>query len=627
MLKQCSQRPGSRALYLRRPVIRNLRPSPLSLSPGRHGTTTPSRTREGRLNGGVSAAPSWRVAPVPFPDGALRRRPGRVRQGLSGVVARGIVEGFVDVGRRKARSAMRRVRRRLPPSLRRYVVRPSRETVLLGVQTATLLGSVAVAAKRGDARRLPWVVADAGLLLTGSVTRRAVEALVTTRPLPQAFGLPGVRDGLPERSLSARDWSAVAAAGTAGLALLTAADARSSRLAGLGLGVAATWTVVARDAVRGEIHRQRLHRALRNYGPQIAVAYAGKAGGPIHLRMWEPYLLRSGLRLVVFTLDGQFLDVIRQGVTVPLIQLGGLSRSAVDPLVVPSLRTFFYVQNSRRNGTFLSHDRITHVWLGHGDSDKPGSASALHDRYDRLLVSGRASIDRYAQAGISIDPAKFLVIGRPQVSAIRAADVPIREVEHPVVLYAPTWQGLRAAINFSSLLIGPEIVEALVRRGVTVVFRPHPVSYRFAKSRQVIARVQEILRADREATGRPHVFGKASEQDWTLADCANHADALISDVSGVVSDFLQSGKPYAMVSMKSDVETFRSQFPMARSGYVLTRDLAGLEDVLDDLLDRDPLAEARQAAKRYVLGDAAADGDPAADFARTVRRLARVAED
>jgi hypothetical protein len=474
------------------------------------------------------------------------------------------------------------------------------------VQTATLLGSVAVAAKRGDARRLPWVVADAGLLLTGSVTRRAVEALVTTRPLPQAFGLPGVRDGLPERSLSARDWSAVAAAGTAGLALLTAADARSSRLAGLGLGVAATWTVVARDAVRGEIHRQRLHRALRNYGPQIAVAYAGKAGGPIHLRMWEPYLLRSGLRLVVFTLDGQFLDVIRQGVTVPLIQLGGLSRSAVDPLVVPSLRTFFYVQNSRRNGTFLSYDRVSHVWL---------------------LVSGRASMDRYAQAGISIDPAKFLVVGRPQVSAIHTSDVPIREVEHPAVLYAPTWQGLRAAINFSSLLIGPEIVEALVRRGVTVVFRPHPVSYRFAKSRQAIAKVHEILRADREATGRPHVFGDAAERDWTLADCANHADALISDVSGVVSDFLQSGKPYAMVSMKSDVETFRSQFPMARSGYVLTRDLAGLEDVLDDLLDRDPLAEARQAAKRYVLGDAPADGDPAADFARTVRRLARVAED
>jgi hypothetical protein len=385
--------------------------------------------------------------------------------------------------------------------------------------------------------------------------------------------------------------------------------------------------VVARGAVRGELHRRHLCRALAEYRPEIAVAYAGKAGGPAHLRMWEPYLLRSGLRLVVFTLDGKYLDVIRQGVTVPLIQLGGLSRRAVDPLVVPSLRTFFYVQNSERNGTYLSYDHITHVWLGHGDSDKPGSAIATHDRYDRLLVSGRASIDRYAQARISIDPAKFLVIGRPQVGAIRSSDVPISQVEHPVVLYAPTWQGQRGAVDFSSLLIGPGIVEALVRRGVTVVFRPHPVSARFARSRKAIARVHDILRADREATGRPHVFGEAADKEWTLADCANHADALISDVSGVVSDFLQSGKPYAMVSMHADVETFREQFRLARSAYVLTRDLADIKEVLDDLLSRDPLADARQAARRYVLGDPSADGDPAAAFARTVRRLAHVPED
>jgi hypothetical protein len=537
------------------------------------------------------------------------------------------VEGFVDAGRRRLRGAARRLRRRLPPAVGRYAVRPTRETVLLGLQTATLLGSVAVVAKRGDARRLPWVVADAGLLLTGSVARRGVEGLATTRPLPQAFGLPGVRDGLPERSFSATGWSAVAAVGTAGLAVLTMAEARPARLAGLGLGVAASWSVVARDTVRGEIHSRRLHRALRDYRPQIAMTYAGKAGGPVHLRMWEPYLLRSGLRLVVFTLDVRFLDLIRQGVTVPLVQLGGLSRRAVDPLVVPSLRTFFYVQNSRRNGTYLSYDHITHVWLGHGDSDKPGSASALHDRYDQLLVSGRASIDRYAQAGISMDPAKFLVIGRPQVSAIHGSDVPISQVEHPVVLYAPTWQGQRGAVDFSSLLIGPSIVEALVRRGVTVIFRPHPVSARFARSRQAIARVHEILRADREATGRPHVFGDEAVNEWTLADCANHADALISDVSGVVSDFLQSGKPYAMVSMHADAEAFRGQFPVARSGYVLTRDLADIKEVLDDLLSRDPLAEARQAARRYVLGDPSADGDPATAFARTVRRLAHVPDE
>jgi CDP-glycerol:poly(glycerophosphate) glycerophosphotransferase len=527
----------------------------------------------------------------------------------------------VDVGGRRLRRAGRRVRRRLRPVVRELAGRPPQERTLLGLEAAALLGSVAVLVGRGRLRRAPWAVADAGLLLAGSVARTAVEALATTRPLPQAFGLPGVRDGLPERSFSANHWSAVAAAGTVGLAVLTARDARWNSLAGLGLGVAASWTVVARNAVRGELHRRRLHRALADYRPEIAVAYAGKTGGPVHVRMWEPYLLQSGLRLVVLTLDAKYLDAIRQGVTVPLVQLGALSRQAVEPLIVPSLRTFFYVQNAGRNATYLSFDRITHVWLGHGESDKPGSASANHDRYDRLLVSGRASVDRYAEHGVHIDPAKLLVVGRPQVSAIRVTDVPISEVESPVVLYAPTWQGRDPEADFSSLPIGPRIVEALVRRGVTVIFRPHPVSAGWSKPRQAIARIHEILRADHEATGRPHVFGDVAEKEWTLVDCANHADALISDVSGVVSDFLQSEKPYAMVSMQADVETFRAKFPMARSGYVLTSDLADLQEVLDDLLGRDPLAESRRAAKRYVLGDAS--GDPAAAFARTVRELAQ----
>src|SRR3954449_7024795 len=48
---------------------------------GRHGTAMPFPPGEVRLVGRVSAAPSRVVAPVLCPDGALRRRPGRVRRG------------------------------------------------------------------------------------------------------------------------------------------------------------------------------------------------------------------------------------------------------------------------------------------------------------------------------------------------------------------------------------------------------------------------------------------------------------------------------------------------------------------------------------------------------------------
>ena len=38
----------------------------------------------------------------------------------------------------------------------------------------------------------------------------------------------------------------------------------------------------------------------------------------------------------------------------------------------------------------------------------------------------------------------------------------------------------------------------------------------------------------------------------TIEDCFNASDAMISDVSAVVSDYLHSGKPFAIVSVGRD---------------------------------------------------------------------------
>ena len=45
------------------------------------------------------------------------------------------------------------------------------------------------------------------------------------------------------------------------------------------------------------------------------------------------------------------------------------------------------------------------------------------------------------------------------------------------MLYAPTWRGGRPATDYSSLPLGERIVAALIERGTTVIFRPHPLSH------------------------------------------------------------------------------------------------------------------------------------------------------
>ena len=86
--------------------------------------------------------------------------------------------------------------------------------------------------------------------------------------------------------------------------------------------------------------------------------------------------------------------------------------------------------------------------------------------------------------------------------------------------------------------------------------------------------------------------------------CFNASDALITDVSSIASDYLASGKPFAMCAVLSSGEAFTAEFPMARVAYVIeTGPVHPDADVLDHLHGDDPLAEKRLAYRPYCLGD------------------------
>ena len=197
------------------------------------------------------------------------------------------------------------------------------------------------------------------------------------------------------------------------------------------------------------------------------------------------------------------------------------------------------------------------MWLLHGDSDKEANFHPRHATYDKLFVCGEQGVARYAAHGIDIPREKFELVGRPQVEKIEFrenATVPTS----PTVLYAPTWQGGRPSTSYSSLPIGPEIVTALLARGATVVFRPHPLSYGIPADKKQVLKIHDLLRKDAEASGRKHVFGRAAEKDLDVAGCFNLSDALVTDVSSIASEYLASGKPFAMAAITCGGEAMSS---------------------------------------------------------------------
>jgi hypothetical protein len=182
-------------------------------------------------------------------------------------------------------------------------------------------------------------------------------------------------------------------------------------------------------------------------------------------------------------------------------------------------------------------------------------------------------------------------------------------------LYAPTWAGNTDDSNYSSLPEGPTIVQALLDRGCTVVFRPHPYWARNHRTAQGREAVVELLRRDAAASGRRHLFGDEAESVMSVFDCFNASDALISDVSSVVNDYLFSEKPYAMMAVTATADAFTAEFPVARGAYVIDAASVGkpgspapeLTSALDTMLGEDPLAPVRRELKAYYLGDIPSD--------------------
>ena len=365
--------------------------------------------------------------------------------------------------------------------------------------------------------------------------------------------------------------------------------------------VRALWR--AREVERAEL---RLRPALEAHAPEFAVYFASTVGAHYQIGMWLPYFLRIGRPFIIVTRTAPMLRQIEQlclelGVEVPLIYRRTLR--SVEEVIVDSMTASFYVNNAARNTHFVERRELTHIWLNHGDSEKPACFNPVHAIYDLIFSAGQAGIDRYARHGVTIPVEKFRIVGRPQVEMIRPQRAPIGDIEDQTVLYAPTWQGPFADSRVYSLPVGRQIVEAVLARGARVIFRAHPFNYRYADAAAMINEIGAVLDADRAATGREHLWGPAAEQEMSIEDCFNASDAMISDVSAVVSDYLHSGKPFAIVSVGREPEQLLLDVPAAKAAYVLREDLENLVGVCDDLLGADPLASVRIQTKIYYLGD------------------------
>ncbi len=390
-------------------------------------------------------------------------------------------------------------------------------------------------------------------------------------------------------------------------ALTSSANAVFSYLAGffallsVGMQIAMMLRAVARMRSKQRFETQ-LYKKLEHYAPEFYFYWDAPADTVFQATMWLPYLERLGRNFCIILRNAANLDVLATTTQTPILVRPAMAQ--LDDIVVPSLKVTFYANNAIRNAHFARFLGITHIQLNHGDSDKPPSYNPVMRMYDRNFVAGPAAIERYHSRGIETAPNFFEIVGRPQIEGIEIVDLSSSSNDgSKTVLYAPTWAGFMADSAVSSLPIGTQIVRQLIERGHRVLFRPHPHARKDAVLRAACNEIEKLL-ASANLKGGQHLHGALAETEMTIFDCFNLSDALISDVSSVVPDYLYSGKPFAVVAMGSEnLDAFYTENPVARAGYVIMENGSNIPVVYDDLLCNDPLSERRQEFKIHYLGD------------------------
>jgi CDP-Glycerol:Poly(glycerophosphate) glycerophosphotransferase len=217
-----------------------------------------------------------------------------------------------------------------------------------------------------------------------------------------------------------------------------------------------------------------------------------------------------------------------------------------------------YVNQNSRNFQMMRYGRMWHVFVNHGESDKMYMTTNQFKAYDFAFIAGDAARDRLGSKLWDYDlDARTISIGRPQADHF-GGKPPYTPDERTVVLYAPTWEGDRAAAAYGSIAThGTALVDALLATGQhRVIYRPHPRSgvvdpeYKAAHER-IVASLEEANQRDPAAQ---HVYDDGPDLGWQLAA----ADVAVTDISAMVYDRLATGKPLLVarpVSPDADVDT------------------------------------------------------------------------
>ncbi len=367
----------------------------------------------------------------------------------------------------------------------------------------------------------------------------------------------------------------------------------------------------ARREIRGRFDRIAVDRVMAEREPLRPEEFRAAlyfADGPVNLyqiRQWyRPFReLAGAVPTLVIAHDVTTTRILLEECPLPVLcaaTMADIERWTADS----PLDAVFYVNQNNENFSMIRLREPAHVFLSHGESDKDYMASNQLKAYDFTFIAGGAARNRLRRTLIGYDvDRRTIEIGRPQIDDPDPGPA-LPDDGRTTVLYAPTWEGDRPSMTYSSLVThGPRLVSRLARdRAYRVIYRPHPrtgtedESFKLAH-RAMSAALESANRSDRSAR---HRIDTGAAFGWQLGA----SDVCISDVSAVAFDWLTTGKPLLLTVPESADARLGPDNLVHHVPTLAPGEVDGIADRIRVARDFAGSAAGRQLARRY-FGDTA----------------------
>jgi CDP-Glycerol:Poly(glycerophosphate) glycerophosphotransferase len=340
----------------------------------------------------------------------------------------------------------------------------------------------------------------------------------------------------------------------------------------------------------------------------VAIYFADGAASLYQLRRWYRSLEALSVvhPTVIITSDPSTYRIVRRETTLPVTYANGAPELA-RVLSRHGVRVVLYPNHNALNFRVLRFAVPVHVFIGHGESAKESSVSRQLKAYDQTFVADRASIEQLRSIrGFDAD-GSAVVIGSPWLGFLGAPPPSWAPDDRSVVLYAPTWEGDRPTMDYSSVeQLGAAIVDAVLGSpGLRLIYRPHPW---LGRVRPASAAADAALRKRIADANRGDVVDEG-EYGWAL----EVSTVCVTDVSSVAFDARALGRPVVVTLPTSTLVPEVPEAALVGMTRMTATDAAGIRSELEQVLTVAPTVPRAATMDAFVAAIAAArqlSGDP-----------------